>query len=61
MSDYRCAFDTALQMHAALNYFGVPSRVVGFQGEHRGMSRTGKTSHRIRRLEEMAAWFEKYL
>ncbi len=61
MSDYRCTFDTSLQMHTALTYFGVPSRVVGFQGEHHGMSRTGKPSHRIRRLEEMAAWFEKYL
>lgn len=61
MSDYRCTFDTALQMHTALTYFGVPSRVVGFQGEHHGMSRTGKPKHRVRRLEEMLNWFDTYL
>lgn len=61
MDDYRCTVDNALQMHAALTYFGVPSRVVGFKGEHHGMSRTGKPKHRVRRLEEMRDWFDKYL
>ena len=61
MDDYRCTVDNALQMHAALTYFGVPSRVVGFKGEHHGMSRTGKPKHRVRRLEEMRDWFDKHL
>lgn len=61
VNDYRCTFDSALQMHSALTCFGTPSKVVGFKEENHSLSRTGKPKHRIRRFEEMAAWFDRYL
>jgi dipeptidyl aminopeptidase/acylaminoacyl peptidase len=48
-------------MFTAMKYFHVPSRMVVFEGENHGLSRTGKPKHRVRRLKEMTDWFEKYL
>lgn len=60
-ADYRCTCDSALQMHAALTYFGTPSKVVAFKGEKHGLCRTGKPAHRARRLQEIVQWFDRYL
>ena len=51
----------ALQMFSALKYFGVETRMCLFHGENHELSRSGKPSHRVRRLSEMMEWFEKYL
>jgi len=59
--DYRCWLAEGLQMFTALKYFGVPSRLVLFKGENHELSRSGKPKHRIRRLEEITNWFDKYL
>lgn len=61
LEDYNCFIDQGMQMFTAMRYFGVPSRMVLFEGECHNLSRTGKPRHRIRRLDEMWNWFEKYL
>ncbi|MDD4368639.1 MAG: S9 family peptidase [Oscillospiraceae bacterium] len=59
--DYRCPLPEGIQMYNALKYYGVPTRLVIFKGESHGLSRGGKPQHRIRRLQEISAWFDRYL
>lgn len=59
--DYRCWLPEGLQMFSSLKYHGVDSRLVMFRGETHELSRSGKPKHRVRRLEEITNWFEKYL
>ena len=61
MDDYRCPYDSALQMHTALTYFGTPSKVFAFREENHELCRSGQPKHRTRRLEETFKWFEQYL
>jgi dipeptidyl aminopeptidase/acylaminoacyl peptidase len=59
--DYRCWLAEGLQMFTALRYHGVDSRLVIFREENHELSRSGKPKHRLRRLQEMLAWFNRYL
>lgn len=59
--DYRCWVPEALQMFTALKYHGVESRLCIFKGENHELSRSGKPKHRIRRLEEITGWFNRFL
>jgi dipeptidyl aminopeptidase/acylaminoacyl peptidase len=59
--DYQCWMDEALQMFTALRYHDVESRLVLFRKESHNLSRTGKPRHRIRRLREILAWFDRHL
>lgn len=59
--DYRCWLPEGIQMFTSLKYHGVDSRLVIFKGENHELSRSGKPKHRIRRLEEITNWFNKYL
>ncbi len=59
--DYRCWLPEGIQMFTALKYHGVESRLCMFRGENHELSRSGKPKHRIRRLEEITNWFNKYL
>lgn len=59
--DYRCWTPEAIQMFTALKYHGVEARLCLFRGENHELSRSGKPKHRIRRLEEITDWFDKYL
>lgn len=59
--DYRCWIAEGLQMFTALKYHGVESRLVAFRGENHELSRSGKPRSRIKRLEEISKWFNKYL
>lgn len=59
--DYRCWMGDAIQMFSALKFFGVETRMCLFHGENHELSRSGKPTHRVRRLKEMMEWFEKYL
>ena len=61
MCDYNCTIDQGIQMFTAMKYFGVPSRMCLFEEENHELSRSGKPKHRMRRLREIADWFEKYL
>ncbi|MBQ6856281.1 MAG: S9 family peptidase, partial [Lachnospiraceae bacterium] len=59
--DYRCWMGDAIQMFSALKFFGTETRMCLFHGENHELSRSGKPTHRVRRLTEMVNWFEKYL
>lgn len=59
--DYRCWLAEGIQMFTALKYHGVEARLCMFRGENHELSRSGKPKNRVRRLEEMTNWFEKYL
>ena len=48
-------------MYTALKYFGVDTRIVIFKGESHELSRSGRPTHRIRRMKEITAWLDKYL
>ena len=58
--DYRCPLPEALQMYSALLNQGVPSRMCIFKGENHSLSRSGRPKNRIRRLEEITAWIDRY-
>ncbi|MDR2139300.1 MAG: S9 family peptidase [Tannerella sp.] len=59
--DCRSPLNEGVQMYDALQYFGVPSRMVIFKGEDHHLSRSGKPASRIKRLEEITQWFNRYL
>ena len=58
--DHRCPIAEGYQLYTALVYLRVPVRMVVFHGENHELSRTGKPAHRLRRLEEITSWFDKY-
>ena len=58
--DYRCPMAEGLQMYTALVARGGPARLCLFHGENHELSRSGKPKHRVRRLQEITDWFEKY-
>lgn len=59
--DYRCWMAEGLQMYTALRTHGVPARLCLFRGENHELSRSGKPTHRVRRLEEITRWMDQYL
>ncbi|MCL2321322.1 MAG: S9 family peptidase [Oscillospiraceae bacterium] len=59
--DYRCPIIEGYQMFTALKINNVPSKLVVFHGENHELSRSGKPEHRIKRLEEIIEWMNKYL
>ena len=58
--DYRCPLAEGYQMVSALMHHGVPARLVMFKGENHELSRSGKPSNRVRRLDEITKWMDKY-
>lgn len=59
--DYRTCLVEAVQMFTGLKYQGVDSRLTIFKGENHDLSRAGRPKNRIKRLEEITSWFDKYL
>ena len=59
--DYRCWIPEGLQMFTALKYHGVDSKLIAFKEENHELSRSGKPKNRIKRLEEITKWFDRYL
>jgi len=59
--DYRCPMSQGIQFYTALAQRGVPVRMCLFHGENHELSRSGKPTHRLRRLTEITNWMEKYL
>ena len=59
--DYRCPLEQGLQLYTAMVDLGIEARFVLFHGENHELSRGGKPKHRVRRLEEITNWMEKYL
>ncbi len=59
--DYRCHMAEALQMFTALKMHDVPSRLCLLKGDNHNLSRGGKPRNRIKRMEEILGWMNKYL
>ena len=53
--------DGGEMMFRALKYLKVPAAMVRFPGETHELSRSGKPRHRIERLQQIGAWFDKWL
>lgn len=59
--DYRCHLAEGIQMFSALKYHGVPAKLFVIHGESHGVSRIGKPRKRVRRLNEIIDWLNRYL
>lgn len=59
--DMRCWMVEGISMFNALQMNGCDSRLVLFHDETHELSRSGKPKNRIKRMEEILAWFDKYL
>ena len=44
-----------------VRYRRIPARAVLFEGEGHGLSRGGKPKHRMRRIQEITEWMDRYL
>ena len=61
MEDYRCWLPEALQFYTALKYLGKTVELALFPGENHDLSRSGKPKHRVKRLELIVGWMERWL
>lgn len=61
LNDFRCAVEQGEQVYVALKYLGVDSELLLFPDEPHGLSRGGRTDRRIKRLEHIKGWFDRYL
>ncbi|AIF68607.1 peptidase S9 [Palaeococcus pacificus DY20341] len=61
IEDYRCWLPEALQFYTALKYLGKEVELALFPGENHDLSRSGKPKHRVKRLELIAGWMERWL
>ena len=61
LEDYNCPLTEGFQMFTALKYHGVPSKMFLFKGENHELSRSGKPTHRARRLSEMKEWIDSHI
>jgi len=61
MEDYRCWLPEGLQFFTALKYLGKTVELALFPGENHDLSRSGKPKHRVKRLELIAEWMERWL
>ncbi|QNL44975.1 S9 family peptidase [Oscillibacter hominis] len=59
--DFRCTLSGAMQMYAALQIKGVPTRMCLFRHSSHELSRSGAPRSRIRRLKELSEWMDRYL
>ncbi len=59
-NDFRCWMVECLSMFTALKMHGVESRVCLFHGETHELSRSGKPRNRIKRMQEIINWMDKY-
>ncbi len=60
-ADHRCPIEQAEQWYVALKRLGkVDTKLVRFPGESHELSRSGRPDRRVRRLQEIVAWFETH-
>jgi dipeptidyl aminopeptidase/acylaminoacyl peptidase len=59
--DYRVAIEQADELYRALKVLKRNVKMVRFPSGGHDVSRTGKPSLRVERLEHIAAWFDEYL
>ncbi len=60
-NDHVCWLSEGLTMFSALKTAGCPAKICIFHGENHELSRSGKPTNRIRRMDEILNWFENYL
>jgi len=60
-ADHRAPVEQGEQVFVALKTLGVDAEFVRFPDEPHGLSRGGRTDRRIKRLEYIRGWFDKYL
>jgi dipeptidyl aminopeptidase/acylaminoacyl peptidase len=53
--------DGGEQMFRALKYKKIPTVMVRFPGESHELSRSGKPTHRVERLQHIVGWMDKYV
>lgn len=58
--DYRCPLEQGLQMYNGIITHNKPARLVMFRKENHELSRSGKPSHRLRRLQEITDWMDHW-
>jgi dipeptidyl aminopeptidase/acylaminoacyl peptidase len=58
--DYRCPIEQGEQLFTALRELGVDTVLVAVPEEGHELSRSGKPSRRVLRLEQIAKWFEAH-
>ena len=59
--DHRCPLSQAEELFAALRWLGREVELIVFEGEHHGLSRSGRPGNRIERQRRIMAWFDRYL
>ena len=59
-NDLRCPIEQAEQLFVRLKYDKKDVRFIRFPEEPHGLSRNGRPDRRVKRLELMLEWFEKY-
>lgn len=59
--DYRCPLSEGLQMLNALLQNDIEARMCMFHQENHELSRSGRPHDRIKRVEEITNWMDKYL
>ena len=59
--DYRCPLEQGLQMYTRIKENGIDSKMYIFHGENHELSRSGRPKARIKRLEAIKEWFDRYL
>jgi dipeptidyl aminopeptidase/acylaminoacyl peptidase len=59
--DYRCPIEQAEQLFVSLKMLNQTVELLRFPNESHGLSRMGKPTHRVERLEAILGWFEEYL
>lgn len=60
-ADYRCPVWQAYGLFTQLKLQGSVTKLVVFKGESHDMPLLGKPKNRVKRLEELSGWFEKFL
>ncbi len=60
-ADYRTALDQGLQFYTALKMLKKPAKLAVFPDSSHGMSREGRPSQRVERLNLIEGWFEERL
>lgn len=59
--DYRCWKIESLQMFNAIRANGVEARMCLFRGENHELSRSGKPTNRVKRLQEIMGFLDRHL
>lgn len=59
--DMRCAMEQSEQIYVALKKLGIDTELVLFPDEPHGLSRGGRADRRVKRLEHILRWFDRYL